>query len=100
MLASIPYTQFQEWQAYSLIEPWGQDRADLRAAMVASVTANAAGAKTEMKDFMPDYESVVERMIEEAADPSTGSGQAPEDEAQVLFKKMMAWHTVLGGTTA
>lgn len=94
MLASIPYTQFQEWQAYHLIEPFGEDRADLRMAVVASVTANASGAKTAPADFIPDYESVVERMIE--------SSQAtdPEEEAKALFEKMMAWHVVLGGVTA
>lgn len=90
MLDSLTNMQFQEWQAYGLIEPWGPDRADLRAAMVASVTANAAGAKTEAKDFMPDYESVVDRMLPVEVED-------PEAEALRLFEKMMAWHVVLGG---
>lgn len=94
MLASIPYTQFQEWQAYHLLEPWGTNQEDWRAAMLATVTAKSAGAESKLEDFLPDYDSIVDRMIE--------SSQAvdPEAEAKALFEKMMAWHVVLGGVTA
>jgi len=40
MLAEIPRALFLEWVAYHELEPWGQDRADARAAIVASVTYN------------------------------------------------------------
>jgi len=51
--------QFAEWQAYAAIEPWGEDRADLRAGIVASTVANYAGkslkedASVSPIDFMP-----------------------------------------------
>jgi hypothetical protein len=32
--------EFSEWQAYFRLEPFGEDRADIRAALVASVVAN------------------------------------------------------------
>lgn len=59
LLASMTSRQLAEWQAYFGIEPWGEDRADLRAGIVASTVANFAGkslkddAKVTPADFMP-----------------------------------------------
>lgn len=41
--------------AYQAIDPFGETRADLRSAIVATTVANVAGAKTEVKDFMPNF---------------------------------------------
>lgn len=41
--AVLSYAEFQEWCLYYQIEPWGEDRADLRAGIVASTIANHAG---------------------------------------------------------
>ena len=41
--AVLSYAEFQEWCGYYQIEPWGEDRADLRAGIVASTIANYAG---------------------------------------------------------
>jgi hypothetical protein len=61
MLESIPEWKFRRWMAYYQIEPWGEERADLRSAIVASTVANAmAGRRSKKfkpKDFMPFYES-------------------------------------------
>lgn len=54
--------QISEWQAFYQIEPFGEERADLRAAIVASVTANANRDPKRRKrpympvDFMPTFE--------------------------------------------
>ena len=53
--------EFAEWQAYSQIEPFGQDRADLGAAIVASVIANVHRSEQQQPftpaDFLPNFES-------------------------------------------
>jgi hypothetical protein len=68
MLAEISSVQFAEWMAFSRLEPWGEDRADLRAGIVASTIANANRGKNakpfKPDDFMPRFEPETE---EEAA---------------------------------
>ena len=69
----IPEWKFRRWMAYYECEPWGEDRADLRSAIVACTIANSRprkrGAKTyKPKDFMPFAEQ----------------GQTPEQQKTVL----------------
>jgi len=49
--------EFSEWLAYAQLEPFGEERGDLRAAIVASVMANRWRGKNERPttpmDFMP-----------------------------------------------
>ena len=51
--------QFAEWIAYDGLEPFGEERADLRNGIVASVVANANRGKGQAAkrptDFMPFY---------------------------------------------
>lgn len=50
--------EFGEWVALFSAEPWGEERADFRAAIVASTVANchAQGRKQfKAEDFMPRY---------------------------------------------
>ena len=60
MLSEITSAQFAEWLAYSRVEPWGEDRDDLRTGIVASVIANSNRGKGKKpykpQDFMPDFE--------------------------------------------
>ncbi|MFO7905798.1 MAG: hypothetical protein R6U98_24280 [Pirellulaceae bacterium] len=59
LLASMTSRQFAEWQAYATLEPWGEDRADLRAGIISSTVANFAGKSMKEGsslapvDFMP-----------------------------------------------
>lgn len=59
MLESAPGSQLHEWQSYSRIEPFGEDRADLRAGIVAATTANChRSSRTKAftpEDFMPKW---------------------------------------------
>ena len=73
MLSEITSAQFAEWMAYSRVEPWGEERADLRAGIVASTIANVNRGKDKKpykpQQFMPDFEPVdeatrVQRMLE------------------------------------
>lgn len=51
--------EFAEWQAYYELEPWGEERADLRQAMTTSAITNLHMAQTKKpkwvkpEDFMP-----------------------------------------------
>jgi len=54
LLAQIPASELTEWQAYYNIEPFGEVRADSRAAIIASTVANTArDTKRKPKPFTP-----------------------------------------------
>lgn len=59
MLAEMSLEQFRSWQLYAAQEPFGPDRADLRAGIIASTIANAHRDSKRRpmpfsaKDFMP-----------------------------------------------
>ena len=52
--------RFTEWQAYYEIDPWGEERADLRAGIIASTIANVHRDPKKKAftfgDFMPDFD--------------------------------------------
>ena len=51
--------EFSEWIVYNRLEPFGEERADLRSAIVASVFANINRGKGQrefkVEDFMPKF---------------------------------------------
>ena len=50
--------QYSEWRAYYEVEPWGEERADLRSAIIACTIANVHRAKGRTfapSDFMPEF---------------------------------------------
>jgi len=52
------------WEAYYRIDPWGEERADIRSAIIAYTFALAhskRGRKPKLVDFMPNYERVENR---------------------------------------
>ena len=63
----VSHREFLEWQIFERIEPFGEHRADLRAAMNACVMANAwkgKGAKTfTIDDFMLTFEEKEPRAV-------------------------------------
>jgi hypothetical protein len=60
MLAEISSHTFAEWLAFRRLEPWGEERADLRAGIIASTMANSMRGKKgkpfKPQDFMPKFE--------------------------------------------
>lgn len=60
MLGEMTSLQFAEWLAYSRLEPWGEERDDLRTGIVASTVANVNRRKDQKaykpSDFMPSFE--------------------------------------------
>jgi hypothetical protein len=74
MLAEMTSAQFAEWLAYSRIEPWGEEREDLRIGIIASMIANMFREKgkkpAQPSDFILDFEpededAKTQRMIEQ-----------------------------------
>lgn len=58
MLAELTAEQVAEWAEYHQLEPWGEERADLRCGIQASVTANVwrgKGRAAKPSDFMPKF---------------------------------------------
>ena len=61
MLAEMSAKQLREWMEFYRIDPWSEERADIRAAIVAHTVAVSSGAsrkdKRPMKieDFMPEF---------------------------------------------
>lgn len=56
MLSLMPQRVFREWIAYTEIEPWDEQRADWRAAMVAHTMYSmwrGKGPRRKLSDFMP-----------------------------------------------
>lgn len=58
MLAGLTTRQFLGWQHYAAVEPFGEERADLRAGIISATIANVfAGKSRSFKpaDFMPRF---------------------------------------------
>ena len=61
MLVRMPHRVFLEWIEYTNLEPFGEERADLRAGIIASTIANCLARKKgqpafKVTDFMPRFE--------------------------------------------
>jgi len=65
--------EFAEWMAYYSLEPWGEERADLRAGIIASTIANRhRDPKREKEAYKPqDFMPLLQRPS--AADTLTAS---------------------------
>ncbi len=63
LLASLSSRQISEWMAYFALEPFGEERADLRAALIACLIANANRDEKKrptpfrVEEFMPVRET-------------------------------------------
>ena len=58
LLERLTWRQLLGWMAYYRLDPWGQERSDLRAGIVASTIANVYRGKRrplQPKDFMPHF---------------------------------------------
>jgi hypothetical protein len=57
LLDGMDMPEFMRWVAYHELDPFGEERGDLRAALVASVVANvhSTGRTFKPSDFMPRF---------------------------------------------
>lgn len=58
MLSGLTGRELLEWEAFDRIEPFGEERADLRTGILASTLCNLRGRKgrrSQPQDFMPRF---------------------------------------------
>jgi len=76
MLRAMSARELDEWAAYYAVEPWGEERADLRTGILAALQANlwrkSGTPAVKPADFMPDF---LGREAEE---------QSPEDQMAMM----------------
>ena len=69
LLARIDSHELSEWLAYYQIEPFGETRADMRAALIAMIMANIYRKKNQppfnLGDFMFKFEPSKPQSVEE-----------------------------------
>lgn len=97
MLEGLTSRQVAEWQAYSAVEPFGEDRADYRLAyalaVIVSLLKGKDGPPVNVADFYPKVGvlAVSDSDDDEEADyGEAGSVAAPPKHPNViLFEQMM-----------
>jgi hypothetical protein len=78
LLQRMDSRELVDWIAYWQLEPWGEERADLRAGIVASAATNVwvkKGKRTKPQDFVPRY------------GPEPGTPTQPQSEMVRIFKQ-------------
>jgi hypothetical protein len=64
MLATTDSQELTEAMAYARVEPWGEWRADLRAAVICHtlyrLLSDSKAPKAKVEDWMPDFEPATE----------------------------------------
>ena len=57
LLERVSSPELSLWMAFYANDPWGEKRADLRSAIVASTVANSiSGGRHRVSDFLPVFE--------------------------------------------
>lgn len=86
-MREVDSPEFAEWMAYSMIEPFGPDREDERAGMIAALIANVnrdpklRPEPYDVDDFFPSWDAAMAKAREATEGP-------PPDK---LKSKLAAW---------
>jgi hypothetical protein len=80
----MSWYEFQMWLGLYGIEPWPEDRGDIRAANVAAAAYRSQGVKVELSELMPDYRGEAE---EEQA----------EDDIKAVFRAIAVTQEKING---
>jgi len=79
--------QFEEWIAYYLVEPFGDQRADLRNGVLAALIANVHRDPEKMADpFLPG--DFILRLIDGASDKEPEDPDAGWKRNKLLFEQL------------
>jgi hypothetical protein len=76
LLERMSSYEFREWMEFYTLEPWGEERADLRQAMTTSAVHNSIQAQTKHpkwtkpEDFMPFSRNHAQPKSDEPAEPA------------------------------
>lgn len=85
LLARTDSRELAEWQAFYGIDPWGEERSDMRSGTVSATIANCQSGKGKFKasDFMPKFGGEAEAAAPQTADQIEG--------------KLLRYNAMLGG---
>jgi hypothetical protein len=88
MRAIMPASVWRGWIEYAQLEPFGEDRADLRMAQLAAIMANAWMRKKgqrsfQIKDFLFDFDGELAKQRQK--------GQTPDELARIVMGLNMAF---------
>lgn len=84
LLSRISSRELSEWMAYAEVEPFGEERADLRSGIIASTVANTARDPKKRRkpysadEFMPHF------LTEQPEDP-----EIPQWQKQLVIVEML-----------
>jgi len=94
LLDEMPAPEVTEWEAYSLLEPFGEDAAFLRMGIICSVLASIYGKKGGKrlypKDFIPNFAAKVLESL-------NIEGEVKVQSPQELKETLKTIHKAFGG---
>jgi len=79
LLARISSAELTEWMAFDAIDPFGDERADLRAGVIAAVTANHSFAPPSKPKRPSDY-----MLFSDQKEPEPVLLADPEEQARLI----------------
>lgn len=89
-LASMSRRQLLEWEAFYTLDPWGGERDDLHAGIVASAIAAAHGVEAPASAFMPDW----------LVEPQLPSKEEHERKVDRIFASLRAMKAISGSNNS
>lgn len=94
MLSGMSSRQLSEWMAYAQIEPFGEERGDIRMAYALSILVNMLGSgevQVTPADLMPRFGQHLEPAEDEPEEEEDGPALPPPlTEGDRLFAEMAA----------
>jgi hypothetical protein len=79
LLARIDSAELTEWMAFDALEPFGEERADLRTGIIAAVTANHSFNPPQQQRRPSDY-----MLFSERHEPAPILLADPEEQAKLI----------------
>ena len=101
LLERISSRELAEWQAYYMLEPFGEERKDLRAGTISATVANIARGEQkpfQPSDFMPRFDQAeepegAEEIVTDAAEAEPSGPEAWRAQLEYIE----ALNAALGG---
>ena len=95
MLEVMPWRVFSRWKRYYEIDPFGEERADLRGAIIAWTVATMMSDKKNRRRLT--LESFIPKFARRRESPERKAEQKAEREAQRMLEKIKTINAMFGG---
>jgi len=83
LLDALDAQQLTEWEAYEVLEPFGEERGDRRSAQICQVLANVNRDSRNTPVF--EIDDFMFHDLDRGKDPEESEQQSPEEMKQVLM---------------